>query len=240
MDVLKIDNDYYFEIITNVEKYKDVASNINGIKIKDIKKKQHFLLIIDFKALQEKSYKKMLKHLMRVKKLAKLHHIEIGDDKKCIGYLVNYDKENHLHNNLIYGINAILYKKRRDRYNYVYDKTCEELDSCFYGKNVCDFKDNQCGEKRGTTSHIGCCRRSRFFFFGKWIPCKYLGKDYKCEAKCMACKLFTCDYLEKKGIKFRIKDMLLLNTFFNPIQKVVLKCMLYTPKERIMRTLVLL
>ena len=46
-------------------------------------------------------------------------------------------------------------------------------------------------------------------------PCEHLKEDYTCGSKCIACKLFTCDYLEKKGIKFKIKDILLLNVFFN-------------------------
>ena len=56
--------------------------------------------------------------------------------------------------------------------------------------------------------------------FSKLVLCEYLNKEnYTCDAKCLPCKLFTCDYLESKGIKFKIKDILLLNVFFNPIQK---------------------
>ena len=45
------------------------------------------------------------------------------------------------------------------------------------------------------------------------------------------------DYLEKKGIKFKIKDILLLDTFFNPIQKYYIKYMVFTPKEKILNRL---
>ena len=50
----------------------------------------------------------------------------------------------------------------------------------------------------------------------------------------------TCDYLEKKGVKFRIKDILLLNTFFNPLQKYFIKIMVFTPKEKIIKRLMIL
>ena len=72
------------------------------------------------------------------------------------------------------------------------------------------------------------------------ILCEYLKEDYTCGAKCISCKLFTCDYLEKKGVKFRIKDILLLNTFFNPLQKYFIKYMVYTPKEKILKRLMVL
>ena len=38
-------------------------------------------------------------------------------------------------------------------------------------------------------------------------------------------------------IKFRIKDILLLDTFFNPLQKYFIKYMVFTPKEKILKRL---
>lgn len=46
--------------------------------------------------------------------------------------------------------------------------------------------------------------------------------------------------VEKKGIKFRIKDILLLNVFFNPLQKYFIKYMVYTLKEKILKRLMFL
>ena len=43
------------------------------------------------------------------------------------------------------------------------------------------------------------------------------------------------DILRKKGIKFRIRDILLLDTFFNPIQKYFIRYKVFTPKEKIMK-----
>ena len=72
------------------------------------------------------------------------------------------------------------------------------------------------------------------------VQCEYLDKNtYKCNAKCISCKLFTCDYLEKKGIKFRIKDILLLDTFFNSLQKYFIKYMVFTPKDKIIKRLMI-
>ena len=62
---------------------------------------------------------------------------------------------------------------------------CNYLDGYFYGKNLCDFKDNQCGEKRGTTSRIGCCHHFRVKSLGPFtelVPCEHLKDDYTCGA----------------------------------------------------------
>ena len=71
--------------------------------------------------------------------------------------------------------------------------------------------------------------------------CEYLNKEnYTCDAKCLPCKLFTCDYLESKGIKFKIKNILLLDVFLNPLQKYFIKYMVFTPKEKILKRLMML
>ena len=46
--------------------------------------------------------------------------------------------------------------------------------------------------------------------------------------------------VEKKVIKFRIKDILLLNVLFNPLQKYFIKYMVYTLKEKILKRLMFL
>lgn len=240
---INIDNNYYFEIVHDAKDCNSSPIDIKTISLRAAKKNQYLLLLIDFKTIKEKEYKSLLKKLLFVRNLIKLKHIEIGitkKTKKCIGYLINYDKNNKLQNDFLSGINAILYETRYERYNCIYDTVCNDLDSCFYGKNICDFKDNQCGEKRGTSSLVGCCRHYKYIVFGRSLnTCEHLTKDYKCGAKCISCKLFTCDYLNKKEIKFKIKDFLLLNTFFNSIQKVIIKGMLFTPKEKILKLLLM-
>lgn len=246
MKTIELDNSYYLEILeNNSENINKNVTNINDLKLHKLNSKQNFLLKIDFDTINEKDFKKILKKLLFIKKILFLKHIKIGflkDSKICIGYLINYDENNIQHTNFLLGINTILYNTRYERYNYIYDIVCDYLDSFFYGKNLCDFKNNQCGEKRETTSLIGCCHHYKNKLLGpftKFVPCEYLDKDYTCGAKCISCKLFTCDYLEKKGVKFRIKDIFLLNVFFNPIQKYFIKFMVFTPKEKILKRLML-
>lgn len=203
------------------------------------------MLNIDFCKFNENEYKKILRHLLFIKTLSLKLKVKIGiteNSKLVIGYLLNYDKNNGKQNEFISAINTIFYDNCYKRYNYIYDNVCDYLDNFFYGKNLCDFKDNKCGKKRNTASVTGCCHHFKPKWLGllspKLVLCEYFNKEnYTCDAKCLSCKLFTCDYLEKKGIKFRIKDILLLEVFFNPIQKYFIKNMVFTPKEKILKRL---
>lgn len=243
---INLNNNYYLKIVNCTSNLPIDTIDIKNLKLINILKKGKFLLKIDFKNLDRKQYRRLLKKLLYIKKIISHSKVKIGiknDVGILLGYLINYDEKIKEQNDFILGINAIFYNTRYERYNYIYDTVCDYLDSCFYGKNLCDFKNNKCGEKRNTSSTTGCCHHFRIKAFGpltKLVLCEYLNKDYSCSAKCISCKLFTCDYLRKKGIKFRIKDILLLDTFFNPLQKYFIKYMVFTPKDKIIKRLMIL
>lgn len=241
---IELDNNYYLEIEEN--KINIEVPDITRLDIKSIKKNKCLILKIDFNTLNEKEYKKMIKKVLHIKALIKLHKIKIGIEEENneikLGYVINYDKNNDKQNEFILAINAIFFKTRYERYNYIYDEVCNYLDSYFYGKNLCDFKDNKCGEKRNTSSTWGCCRHYKIKWLGpfsKFTLCEHLKEDHTCGAKCLGCKLYTCDYLRGKGIKFKMKDILLLDAFFNPLQKYFIKYMVFTPKEKVLRRLII-
>lgn len=239
-----LDNNYYLKIDNDVD---STSIDITELGLIRALKKGTLLLKINFKNLHRKQYKKVLRKLLFIKKIITKRKIDIGikeDSKILLGYIVNYDENNKEQNDFILAINAIFYNTKYERYNYIYDEVCDYLDSYFYGKNLCDFKDNKCGEKRNTTSLTGCCHHFKYKKLGPYLPnnklvlCEYLNKEnYTCDAKCLPCKLFTCHYLEKKGIKFRIKEILLLDVFFNPLQKYFIKYQVFTPKEKIIKLL---
>lgn len=190
-DYMYLNNNYYMKIVEgNTEKQNitDVI-DIKEISLRKVLKNKKFIVRIDFKEINKKRYKKILKRLLFIKSVANKAKIEIGtkleNEKIFLGYIINYDDRDKDYNDFITGIIAIFHNTKYERYNYIYDTVCNYLDSFFYGKNL-------------------------------------------------------CDYLEKKGVKFRIKDILLLNTFFNPLQKYFIKYMVYTPKEKILKRLMVL
>lgn len=245
-NVINLNNNYYLKIINNDNIEEDVI-DINNMMLFKIFKSKKFLLKIDFKNLDEKKYKRILKNLLFIKKIVpkKKKQIEISKDSKILlGYIMNYEENNKQQNEFLLGINAIFFNTRYERYNYIYDTVCDYLDDCFYGKNLCDFKDDKCGEKRNTSSVIGCCRHYKNKLIGPILPHNFIKCEYlinkRCTIKCIFCKLYTCDYLKHKGIKFKLKDILLLDVFFNPIQKYFIKYSVYTTKDKIIKRLMLL
>lgn len=244
--IIELNNNYFLKIVNNTNNLSIDVTDIENLKLINILKKEKFLLKIDFGNLHKTQYKRLLKKLLFIKEAISKSKIEIGlqeDSKKLLGYIINYDENNKQQNDFVLAINAIFYKTRYERYNYIYDTVCDYLDSCFYEKNLCDFQNNKCREKRNTTSNTGCCRHYRIKCLGpltKLIVCEHLKEDYTCGAKCISCKLFTCDCLKKKGVNFRIKDILLLDTFFNPLQKYFIKYKVFTPKDEILKRLMLL
>lgn len=243
--IIDLNNNYYLKIINN-DDLSVACIDIGNLKLSKIIKNKRFLLKIDFNNLIEDEYKKILKKLLSIEKVILKKQIEIGiqeNSKILLGYIINYDENNNQQNDFISAVNAIFYNTRYERYNYIYDTVCDYLDGYFYGKNLCDFKNNKCGEKRNTSSTIGCCRHYKIKWLGpltKFVPCEHLKEDYTCDAKCISCKLFTCDYLKSKGVQFKIKDILLLDVFFNPLQKYFIKYMVYTPKDKIIKRLMIL
>lgn len=242
---INLSNNYYMKIVNNKDDLPAESIDVENLNIVKVFKRDKILIKIDFNNLNVKKYKNILKKMLRVKRMISKKNVKKGmkkDSKILLGYLVNYDESNRQQKEFITGINAILYETKYERYNYIYDTVCDYLDSCFYERNLCDFKDNKCGEKRNTSSLTGCCHHFKNKLLGPLstlVPCEYLQEDYSCKAKCISCKLFTCDYLRKKGIKFKMKDILLLDTFFNPLQKYFIKYMVFTPKEKIIKLLMI-
>ncbi len=241
---INLDNNYYLKIVNNVKEITINSIDIRNLNLYNILKKEKLILRIDFNSFDKKQYKKILKRLLFIKKIISKNGIGIMENSKfLLGYIINYNQDSKEQNDFILAINVIFYKTRYERYNYIYDTVCDYLDNFFYGKNLCDFKDNKCGEKKGTTSVMGCCRHYKYKLLGplysKLVNCEHLTKEYKCGAKCISCKLYTCDYLRKKGIVFKIKDILLLDVFFRPLQKYYIKYMVYTPKEKVIKRLMI-
>ena len=129
---------------------------------------------------------------------------------------------------------VLKYKTKEERYNYIYDTICKKLDDRIINEKYCEFENDVCirFRKENPNHKNGCC---------EWAgrgKCKYL-IDSVCTMKtCMACKIFTCKFLEKeKGIKQSINDFVLAKVFFNKNQRYILECSFWTPKEIVMKRL---
>ncbi len=143
-------------------------------------------------------------------------------------------------------LNVSLEKSQEKKYKYIYDKICDELDENFRKNNYCDFKDNRCiAQRKNKTCHadMGCCYTFEYSKFDG-LPrdtgvCNYFDYGRKtCSQKCIACKMFTCRYLRKNGVKFEPENYKLLDIFLNKSQKDIIKKEFFKTEEEIIEKLI--
>ena len=150
-------------------------------------------------------------------------------------YVFNYDKTlNYFINDLYYLITAYMISDKEERYSYIYDIVCDELDRRFKEINPCEFKNNICIRKRQLVDKYdidvlcyGCC-------YTKGRTCPYLKKG-KCTIKSIGCKFFTCLYLVQRGIEFKPNDFLLIRNFYNLFDVHIIENHLYTSKKDMLK-----
>ena len=146
-------------------------------------------------------------------------------------YIFNYiDRCNYFINDLYYLITSYNIKDKRERYSYIYDVVCNELDRRFNKLNLCDFKDSKCIRKRNlvgryedNTLNYGCC-------FTKGRVCEYLSCK-SCNIASIGCKFFTCNYLKRRGINYKPNDFLIIRKFYSKRDIRIINNYIYTTKE---------
>ena len=160
-----------------------------------------------------------LKKIRYLKLLSKFRlHISIGYDQKIYSlFSQKHPDELDLILKLLDIINT---HKRKEKYSLIYDNACDYLDEEFMKNNWCCFKNNMCVCNRNKPKEYqtgSCCTRTY-----TRETCKHFDKNIKrCGIRCLACKLFVCDYLKKKGIKYSANKVPFLKYFLSPRQKLI-------------------
>lgn len=112
-------------------------------------------------------------------------------------------------------------------YDYVYNYLCKD----FISNNYCDFINDKCIAQRHLnfypfTSKDECC-------FKEIRKCEHLDKGM-CNVECMACRLFACPYLTKRGIGYWAHEFILFDAFFSKKQRKYLVYDFYKTKEQVL------
>lgn len=162
-------------------------------------------------------------------------------EKNIIKYAKKLVEKNEYLDSIADVETALKYTNLKDRYEFIYDKVCEILDKKFLENNYCDFKDDKCiANRENAVKHntMGCCFSyiNHKIYYEHTGLCKYM-QDKHCTQKCITCKLFTCDYLKNKGIKFSCNDFLLIKCFFNKKQQDIISYNFFRKKSEIIEKL---
>ena len=217
---------------------------INRKLSKLMKSKKEIMLYI--KIASKELIEKAIKDIIKIRRICKSNNIQLGieeENRIIVAHIEDYSNNKEIYIDILKSLNAVLYETKEEKYNYLYDTICEYLDNEFINKNLCDFCNDKCKAKKNTEVTMGCCHHYKNKYFGVLYSnnlqlCEHL-KDKRCSAKCITCKLFTCDELKKEGNKYNTRNIMLIKCFFNPIQKIILKSSYFTTKDVIMKRLLM-
>ncbi len=131
---------------------------------------------------------------------------------------------------------------KKKLYEYIYDVCCDYLDNEFTKNHYCDFSNNTCianRENKTCNKDNGCCytiKYQGYLDFENTGLCKYQ-KSGKCQIKSITCKLYTCAFYKKQGIRFKPNDIFLIKYFFTNKQKLILLYNFYKDKSEMINKL---
>mgnify|MGYP003371035119 CR=1 FL=1 len=235
-------NNFIFKYMSSTDDKNPEITDIDLMSNRKVAYCNSFLFNIDFSEINLSNYDIIIKNLKRLKKKKRFSSIGLKENNTIIlAYVFNYN-HSQIQTDFLNAIVVIALDNKTDKLNYLYDTVCNFLDNEFSSKNLCGFTNNKCYEKINSSSNVGCCRHYKHKLLGPLLPhnplitCEYL-QNYKCSAKCISCKLFTCDFLRKQGIRFDINKIFLLRHFCNSIQKYIIKTSVFTPKDKIIKKL---
>ena len=166
------------------------------------------------------------------KMIRKIYSLVKYCDKKNLGIIIHSYLDSNTNRELHIIEKGINLKDKKKRYSYVYDEICKILDEKV-DTNYCEFKNDTCYRDRlkNNGHKNGCCE-----CVGRG-KCKFLRNGVCTMKSCMACKLFTCAALRKKGINEKATNYLPLKVFFTSKQRDILSFSYWTPKEVVIKRL---
>ena len=147
--------------------------------------------------------------------------------KSILYHYTYFIVENNIHDEMIeYITNALNIKNRKERLEYVYDKTCEFIDNKNKQINICGFKNGKCYIQRKSKQKNcnGCCRK-----------CLYQSKN-GCLTKNVACKLFNCSEVKLRHEVVKYKELKLLR-LLSLKNRFIIKSDYFSRREDVLRDL---
>ena len=132
-------------------------------------------------------------------------------------------------------IEIIKINNPKEKINKIYDYTYNYLKNDFISNNYCDFIKNKCVAQR--RFHLYPINRKDGCCFMEIRKCPHL-KNGQCDTECLACRLFSCPFLTKRGIGYYANEFVLLKAFLNKNQRKKLVFEFYKSKEEILKKII--
>ena len=127
----------------------------------------------------------------------------------------------------------------KEKLSFVYDTFCENMMEEISRLNYCYFINNKCIKMRYTSGfpnskENGCCSNT---YMDKRKDCRYLKDDHSCAICSISCRVFTCLYLQERGIDHSLWQYPIIDCTLNKLSRAKIIHNFFTPKEKIMQKL---
>ena len=224
---------YENNIIIDFKEY----SSLNSKKKEEIEKNINVKL---FTAIFTNDIKQNIKILKQLKKKHdRINYCGIEyNENKLVGIINNANEE------IIDCIRAIFIKDRDNRYEFIYDTICKQLDQKWINENPCKFENNICIFERQSKKprENGCCYAFWYKYFGTQTygvhQCEHLHPTEHCKNPNLTCKLFVCPFLKKhSSFKIEVDKLALIQVFFNRYQKIIIRNNFFIEKNKFLEKL---
>ena len=130
-------------------------------------------------------------------------------------------------------------KNSEEKTSFMYDNICEKMMNEIKKLNYCDFENNKCVTMRykdgfPNSKENGCCSNT---YMDKGKDCRYLNKDHSCKICSISCRVFTCAYLQKRGIDHALWQYPIIDCSIGKLSRPKLIHNFFIPKEIMIKKL---
>lgn len=130
-------------------------------------------------------------------------------------------------------------KDKKERYSFLYDTVCSDMLNEISKLNYCHFINDKCIKMRYTdgfpnSKENGCCANT---YKDKNKNCRYLKEDHSCSICSISCRIFTCAYLQERGIDHSLWQYPIIDCSMNKFKKAKIIYNFFTPKEETLHRL---
>lgn len=154
----------------------------------------------------------------------------IGDEN------INNDMKNAMLVELFKLLRVCNIKGLEDKFSFIYDDMCSKMLEEALNLNYCDFIDDRCVTMRYTKGFPhskvnGCCANT---YKDKNKNCRYLNDDHSCSICSIACRAFTCEYLQKRGIDHALWQYPIMDCTVKKLYRGSIVYGFFIPKEKML------
>ena len=155
----------------------------------------------------------------------------IGDEK------INNDMKNTMLIELSKLLRVCNIEDLEDKFSFIYDDMCSKMLEEALNLNYCDFLDDRCVTMRYTNGFPhskvnGCCANT---YMDKDKNCRYLNEDHSCSICSIACRAFTCEYLQKRGIDHALWQYPIMDCTVKKLYRGRIVYGFFIPKEKMLK-----